>query len=115
MFGPIKKRSDGTFVFASPIGNGHVPMIALSDLGFFARYSFDHREEVSGKNLEIASQMVTWYGPDGVVETFKRVTGQKAVYVPQSVDEWMGNFTNTDMLMAVDTEQGSTTWKENFS
>lgn len=114
MYDPIKKRPDGTVVFAFPLGSGHVPMITLSDLGYFARYSFDHREEVSGKDLEVASQMVTWDGPDGVVETFKRVTGQKAVYVPQSVDEWLGNFTNTDFPAAVELKHGRT-WKESFS
>ena len=58
MFGPHNKRADGTYVFSTPIGQGHVPMIALSDLGFFARYSFDHRAEVSGKDLEVASDWV---------------------------------------------------------
>ena len=58
MFGPIGQRADGTFVFASPIGDGHVCMIALEDLGFFARYAFDHRAAVSGKDLEVASEWV---------------------------------------------------------
>ncbi|KAI5117439.1 hypothetical protein M0805_007009 [Coniferiporia weirii] len=118
MFGPLKQRADGTFVFASPIGNGHVPMIALSDIGFFARYSFDHRTEVSGKDLEVASQMVGWDGPDGVVETFKRVTGQKAVFVRQTIDEWMNNFVGTDQKPVagdVSVEVGGTTWRKNFS
>ncbi|KAH8116911.1 NAD(P)-binding protein [Phellopilus nigrolimitatus] len=115
MFGPLAQRADGTFVFASPIGDGRMPMIALSDIGFFARYSFDHRAEVSGKDLEITSQMVGWDGPDGVVETFKRVTGQKAVFVRQTIDEWMDNFTGTDMPVGVDTREGSTTWKKNFT
>lgn len=115
MFGPLHKREDGTFVFASPIGDGHVPMIALSDLGFFARYSFDHREEVSEKDLEVASQMVSWDGPDGLVETFKRVTGQKAVFKRQTIEEWMENLLNTDMPVGADTPLGSTTWKQNFS
>ena len=60
MFGPFRKREDGTYVFASPIGDGHVPMIALSDLGYFSRYAFDHRTETSGKDLEIASDLVNW-------------------------------------------------------
>ena len=50
-------------------------MIALSDLGFWARYSFDNRESVSGKDLEIASHMATG---DDIVEAFKKVTGKKA-------------------------------------
>ena len=53
MFGPVAKRQDGTVVFASPVGKGHVPMIALSDLGFFARYIFDHRTEKYERGGEI--------------------------------------------------------------
>ncbi|KAI5116170.1 hypothetical protein M0805_004986 [Coniferiporia weirii] len=118
MFGPLTRRADGTAIFASPIGDGHVAMIALSDLGFFARYSFDHRAEVSGKDLEVASQMVHWDGPDGLVETFKRVTGQKAVFVRQTVDQWMDNFTDTDERPAaadISVETGGTSWRKNFS
>ena len=91
MFGPLNKRSDGTYVFAQPVGNGHVPMIALKDLGFFARYTFDHREETSGKDLQIASEMVSL---DTIVNAFKAVTGKKAVALYQSLEEWFDNFTN---------------------
>ena len=48
------------------------------------------------------------------METFKRVTGLKAIFVRQSVDEWMGNFLNTDRSVAVDVK-GGTSWKVNFS
>jgi len=112
MFGPLNRRSDGTFVFASPVGSGHVPLISFSDLGFFARYSFDHRAEVSGKNLEIATEMVGW---DDLVKTFTRVTGEKAVYKRQTIDEWFDNFVGTDSPVAKDGAPGSTTVKQNFS
>lgn len=114
MFGPLGHRQDGTFVFASPVGQGHVPMIALDDLGFFARYTFDHRVETSGKELKIASQLVGW---DELVSTFKKVTGQKAVYLLQTLDEWFDNFTNTDQPVATERPfgDGSPTWKSCFS
>ena len=115
MFGPLNKREDGTYVFASPIGDGRAPMIALSDIGYFARYSFDHREEVSGKDLKVATQMVGWDGPDGVVETFKRVTGKKAVFKRQTIEEWMNNWIGTDRPVAYDTAKGTTSWKKNFT
>jgi len=35
-------------------------MIALADLGFWARWTFDHRKETSAKDLEVASDMVGW-------------------------------------------------------
>ena len=113
MFGPMNVRPDGTFVFATPVGKGHVPMIALTDLGYFARYSFDNRVLVSGKDLEVASDVVGW---DRLVETFTRVTGQKAIVLDQSVEEWMENLTNMDLPVAGEREvpDGSTTKKENF-
>ena len=90
-------------------------MISLRDVGFFARYSFDYRVEVAGQDLEIASQMVGWDGPDGLVETFKRVTGQKAVFVRKTVDEWMDLLKNTDQPTAAEGGPGSTSWRKNFT
>ena len=105
---------DGTYVFASPVGDGHVAMVALSDIGFFARYSFDNRELVSGKDLEIASDMVGW---DYLVETFTKVTGHKAVVLHQPLDEWFRNFHNTNHPIANERAagDGSTTWRQNFT
>jgi len=114
MFGPLNRRQDGTFVFASPIQDGHVSMIALADLGFWARWTFDHRAETSAKNLKVASDMVGW---DKLVTTFTRVTGQPAVYRRQTLDEWWENFTNVDRPIANERQygDGSTTVKQNFS
>ncbi|TFK82182.1 hypothetical protein K466DRAFT_500761, partial [Polyporus arcularius HHB13444] len=112
VFGPLKVRDDGTYVFASPVGTGHVPMIALQDLGFFARYIFDHRAATSREELEVASDWVGW---DYLVQTFTKVTGKKAEYVPLPIDEWMGLFLGTDHPIANDhrSGDGSTTWREN--
>lgn len=117
MFGPLHQRKDGTFVFATPIGSGHVPMIALSDLGYFARFTFDHREDTSGKELEIATEMVGW---DSLVSTFKKVTGQKAIVLHQSLDEWFANFENVDLPLAHDYNkgvevEGVVTFRSNFT
>lgn len=112
--GPLTRRADGTYVFAFPTGQGHIPMVALKDIGFFARYSFDNRTEVSGKDLEIASEMATL---DDVVDTFKRVTGRPAVAVHLTVDEWFQNWQHTDEPIATERQRGdgSTTWKQNFT
>lgn len=124
MFGPLSKRPDGTFVFATPIGQGHVPMIALSDLGYFARYTFDHRVETSGQELEIASDVISW---EYLVKTFQEVTKQKAIVVYQSLEEWFANFEGVENPVANEqinsgsgrlrrrSESGTMTWKENFS
>lgn len=117
MFGPLGQRKDGTLVFATPVGEGHVPMIALRDLGFFARYTFDHREAVSGKELEVASDIVGW---DYLVSTFQKVTGQKAIAHYQTFEEWFNNFDNVDLPLAHDLDkgvkvEGVTTWRTNFT
>lgn len=114
LFGPLNKRSDGTFVFAAPLGQGHVTMIALEDLGWWARHVFEHRVETSGKDLEIASDVVDW---DQLVSTFKAVTGQKAVYKPLHIDEWMNLFDDTNLPVASGRAigDGSTTWREDFA
>ncbi|KAI1785920.1 nmrA-family protein [Ganoderma leucocontextum] len=114
VFGPLKQRDDGTYVFASPIRSGHVPMIALEDLGFFARYIFDHRGELSGRELEVASDYVGW---EYLVETFRKVTGKKAEWVPLGVEQWMALFEHTDVPVHAEErgKPGATTFKENFS
>jgi hypothetical protein len=111
MLGPLR-REDGTFVFDAPLGDGHIPLIALEDLGFFARYTFDHRAETCAKNLEIVTEMVGW---DHLVATFKKVTGQKAVYNHETVDGWFSKMQNVDKPVAIEGEPGSTSWKENFT
>lgn len=84
LFAPVKSP-DGTFVFAAPLGSGHAPLIALADIGFFARYTFDNRELTSGKDSEVASEVIGW---DELVKTFMEVTGERAVYKRLELDEW---------------------------
>jgi len=114
MFGSLNIRPDGTHVFATPIQKGHIPMIALSDLGWWARYTFDNRAATSTKDLEVASDWVDW---DYLVRTFTKVTGKKAVVVNQTLDEWFTNFPYSDYPVAREHKKGdgSVTWKENFS
>ncbi|KAH8116907.1 NAD(P)-binding protein [Phellopilus nigrolimitatus] len=97
MFGPLKQLADGTFVFASSIGNGHVPMIALSDLGFFARYFFDHRVEVSERTSRSRARWSAGTGPDGVVETVQARDGPKGgsqlrATLEREARQWRQNF-----------------------
>ncbi|KDQ59067.1 hypothetical protein JAAARDRAFT_154298 [Jaapia argillacea MUCL 33604] len=112
MFGPLNRRADCTFVFATPVQDGHVPMIALADLGWWARYTFDHREETSAKDLEIATEMVSW---PQLASTFTSVTNQKAVVVNQSLDDWFGNLLGVDRPVANEMGEGTTTFRQNFS
>ncbi|KAI0317846.1 NAD-P-binding protein [Amylostereum chailletii] len=115
MFGPMYKRADGTHVFVLPINKGHVLMVSVADIGFFARYSFDNPAATSGKDLEIASEMV-----DGetLARTFTKVTGKPAVFEPQTLDQWFTNLVDADMPVAYGEKvkgDGSTTWRKNFT
>ncbi|KAJ7836968.1 nmrA-family protein [Mycena leptocephala] len=115
LFDPLNVRADGTVVFAAPVAGGQIPMIALKDLGWWARYTFDHRTETSGQELIITSERVGW---EYLVETFKKVTSKPAVFKPQSLDEWWGNFDDrVDGPVASDKKpgDGSRTIRDNFS
>ena len=109
MFGPVK-RPDGTFVFAAPMGDGHVPMIALADIGFFARYAFDHRALTSGQELKVASEVVGW---EDVASAFTKVTGHPAVFKRLSIEGWMDLF--DEATLQTPFGGGPLTFEENFS
>ncbi|KAF7340370.1 NmrA-like family domain-containing protein 1 [Mycena venus] len=115
LFTPLNVRKDGTVVFASPLGDGHVPMIALKDLGWWARYTFDHRAEVSGRELNVNSECVQW---DDLVKTFTKVTGKPAVYKRLTMDEFFDVFDPEwlDAPVASDKKKGdgSKTIRQNF-
>jgi hypothetical protein len=59
-FTPLNVRKDGTVVFAAPVEDGKVPLIALKDIGWWARWTFDHRPEASGREFSVASDRVSW-------------------------------------------------------
>lgn len=113
MFGPIAERADGKVVFATPVGAGQVPMIALSDLGFFARYTFDNWRATSGVDLRVASDLVGW---ERLRATFERVSGRRAVVVHMSLAEWFEVFEGVDGPLATGGTAGvdTTTWRRNF-
>ena len=116
MMGPLNKRADGTYVFATPIEKGHVPFVTLADVGFFARHIFDNRPATSARELEVASDWVDW---PHLVSTFTKVTGKPAVYLPLTQDEWFALWEQDDINRPLANEKrvadGSTTWRENFS
>lgn len=98
-------------MWALPLGDGHIPIIALQDLGFFARWVFDNPSETSGKDVQVASHRAS--GKD-IVEAFTRVTGKPAVYIPLSLDEYFGSFRGADAPVAPSAPQGLT-FRQNFT
>ncbi len=101
---------DGSRVFAAPLGNGHIPVIALSDLGYFARYIFDHPVETAGKDLEVASDWLAW---SRLADVFTKVTGIRAVYKPIPYEEWLAAHPRRDLPVAVE-DPGGTSFADNF-
>jgi hypothetical protein len=96
------------------MGDGHVPMIALDDLGWWVRYTLDHREETSGKELKIASDVVGW---QYLSDTFTKVTGIPSVYKKLTLDEWLDCMQDTHRPIANEKQvgDGSTTIRQSFS
>jgi len=111
LFAPLNVRKDGTVVFAAPVGNGRSPFLAIKDGGFWARKIIDNPETMTGKNIEIASDVVSW---PTIVETFTRVTGKPAVYKSLTTDEWFDLFENTELSAAVAPARPSGTWRQSF-
>ncbi|KZP15168.1 NAD-P-binding protein [Athelia psychrophila] len=108
LLAPLNKRADGTYVFPSTVQDGHVALISLRDIGYFIRYTFDHRTETSAQTLDVASELITW---DDMVKTFTKVTGQPAVHKRQTFDDWWKNCTNVDSPVG----DGSPTFKQIFT
>lgn len=98
-------------MFKSPMGHGgSIPLIALDDLGWWARYIFDNPSSTTGKNLEIASEPSTF---PHIVDTFKRVTGLPAEYEALSMDEYFKLWNGNEIPLAYDDPSGKS-WEENF-
>lgn len=109
LFAPVI-QPDGTRVFALPLGNGHIPLETLSDLGAFALAMFQNREEWSGKTLNTVSHFAT--GQE-IAETLHCVAGIKAVYKPITFDEWIAEIPFADAPVSAADPEGITV-KENF-
>ena len=86
-------------------------MIALEDLGFFARYIFDNRSAMSAQELEIASDYVDW---PYLIDTFIKVTGSKAEHKALTIEQWADLFTGMEQAVHMDDQgkEGVTTLRE---
>ncbi|KAI0819339.1 hypothetical protein BC628DRAFT_1423898 [Trametes gibbosa] len=80
------------------------PRTTLTDLGFWARSTFDRREQTSGQDLELARQ--TGSGGDYLVEPFARVTGKKAEYAALSLEDWFLLLDQGDIARRDDVVEG---------
>lgn len=111
LFAPLSIREDGTRVFKSPMGyEGSIPLVALDDIGWWARYIFDNAPSTAGKNLKIASEPSNF---PHIVETFKRVTGLPAEYEALSMDDYFKLWNGNQIPLASDDPKGIS-WENNF-
>jgi uncharacterized protein YbjT (DUF2867 family) len=101
-----RPQPDGSYVFAAPIGDGAIPLIALEDLGYYCRWLFDHPDKSAGLDLEIATQDVSWHE---LAATFTEVTGKPAKFVDLPIDVYMSNF-DPEVKVGVDGMK----WVDNF-
>lgn len=111
LFCPLNVRKDGTVVFAAPMGDGHAPLVALKDIAFWVRKSFDNPDTMTGKDLEIVSDVVDW---PTVVETFTRVTGKPAEYKRLSEEEFFDLFENSTLPAATHAARPAGSWRKTF-
>jgi len=105
-----KILDDGTRVFAAPLGKGHIPIITSPDLGYFARYIFDHPAETAGKNLEVASDYLAW---SDLAAAFTKATGLPAIYQPVTYEQWLAAHPMKDAPAAVE-DPGGMLFADNF-
>lgn len=76
-------------IFRGPItGDGLWQMVALDDIGYFARLMLDDRQTWGGRTLRIASEEATL---STIVSTFEDVTGIPTAYQPMTEQEFLNS------------------------
>lgn len=86
--GTLKDGREG-LVFRGPLaGNAPWPMVALDDIGAFARILFTNPKRWGGKTLRVGSDNPTIAE---AVATFEKVTGLPAEFAPPSDDDFLAS------------------------
>ncbi|PQE29308.1 hypothetical protein CJF30_00004343 [Rutstroemia sp. NJR-2017a BBW] len=118
MFVP-EEREDGVFVWRNPARSGKIPLIALSDVGHYSLWLFEHPTESSTLNLRVGTASVSFAE---IAETFTRVTGKPAIHEYVPLEAYLTHaepYPNAPANFAagpdVARDEASMTWKENFS
>ncbi|KAF7554097.1 hypothetical protein G7Z17_g3166 [Cylindrodendrum hubeiense] len=92
---PKLDEKTGEYVFRAFLGDkGSMALVSLVELGWFARYMFEHPEEFVGDLLSVGIQHVTG---QMMADAFVTVTGQKARYEPLTKQELESSFTTVKM------------------
>ena len=67
------------YLFSLPLGDGHYPLIALHDIGWFVAFMFEHWQGWGARDLAVAGDNPTG---ERIAATFEAVTGTPAAYAP---------------------------------
>lgn len=78
----VGEGDEKQFIFTLPIEDKPWPMVALDDIGWFAAHMFDNDEVWKGRDLPIASEVLSG---NEIAKTFSEVTGIAAQF--QSIDD----------------------------
>jgi len=78
-------RDNATFVFASPVDDGYVSMIALRDLALYVNWIFENPTKSAGIDLKVSPEDVHW---DDLVKAFIPVSGGKTVNLRLSQEQY---------------------------
>lgn len=70
-------------LFHIPLGSGRYPLIGLDDIAWFSVHVLDQWESRESPDLAVAADSLTG---DQIADTFERVTGIPAAYIPVPLD-----------------------------
>jgi len=110
-------QDPGLMVFSVPLGEAAMPLIALEDLGKYARWVFDSVDRNNGLTLKIATEHIKCAD---LAKNFTEVTGRKAPYKDVTLDEYFasGVFPNPEAKVghSVDHDDNTLlTYRQNFT
>ncbi|KAI9656581.1 MAG: hypothetical protein M1821_004788 [Bathelium mastoideum] len=75
------RQDDGSYTFEIAIGEkGSMPLVSLDDLGWFARYIFEHPSQFRGDLVSVGIEHATG---QMIAEAFTKVTGRPARFIPR--------------------------------
>ncbi|OLN88274.1 NmrA-like family domain-containing protein 1-like protein 1 [Colletotrichum chlorophyti] len=107
---------NGVVTWRVPLGDGAIPEVALDDCGYYVKWLFDHHEEASGMDLDVAIEHATYHE---VARAFEKVTGKPARYIDTSFDDyWKIQAWRADYPVAYNADPNdpaTMTFKQNFT
>ncbi|EXJ84815.1 hypothetical protein A1O3_05488 [Capronia epimyces CBS 606.96] len=77
--------TDGTALFALPLGDGAIPFIHLGDFGKYVHWSLSHPDQSNHRDFGIATAHVSG---NEIEAAFSAYTGKPAKYVDLDINHW---------------------------